>query len=124
MTNASLPATCGAVRHRPTVHPSIDGTGHQAARRSPGRSLTGSGLLRVQGPTASGPGGGTGPVPTQGAISCEAQLQIEYNSHGAFVPGPVQFNSDNVWSYELGEKWRSSNNRITINNTCCLSANP
>lgn len=61
------------------------------------------------------PGGGTGPVPTQGAISCEAQLQIEYNSHGAFVPGPVQFNSDNVWSYELGEKWRSSDNRITIN---------
>ena len=61
------------------------------------------------------PGGGTGPVPTSGPLSCESQLQIEYNSHGAFVPGPLQFNSDSVWSYELGEKWRSSNNRITVN---------
>jgi iron complex outermembrane recepter protein len=61
------------------------------------------------------PGGGTGPVPTSGAESCEAQLQIEYNSHGGFVPGPLAFNSDSVWSYELGEKWRSSDNRITIN---------
>jgi outer membrane receptor protein involved in Fe transport len=61
------------------------------------------------------PGGGTGPVPTQGATSCEAQLQVEYNSHGAFVPGPVQFSSDSIWSYELGEKWRSSDNRLTVN---------
>jgi outer membrane receptor protein involved in Fe transport len=61
------------------------------------------------------PGGGTGPVPTSGPISCESQLQTEYNSHGAFVPGPLQFGSDRVWSYELGEKWRSSDNRVTIN---------
>jgi len=61
------------------------------------------------------PGGGTGPVPTSGPLSCEAQLQVEYNSHGAFVPGPVAFNSDSVWSYELGEKWRSSDNRFTVN---------
>jgi iron complex outermembrane receptor protein len=61
------------------------------------------------------PGGGTGPVPTSGPLSCEAQLQTEYNSHGAFVPGPLAFNSDSVWSYELGEKWRSSDNRVTIN---------
>jgi iron complex outermembrane receptor protein len=61
------------------------------------------------------PGGGTGPVPTQGATSCEAQLQVEYNSHGAFVAGPVQFSSDSIWSYELGEKWRSSDNRLTVN---------
>ena len=61
------------------------------------------------------PGGGTGPVPTSGATSCEAQLQVEYNSHGAFVAGPVQFDSDSVWSYELGEKWRSSDNRVTVN---------
>ncbi|HLW25486.1 MAG TPA: TonB-dependent receptor [Steroidobacteraceae bacterium] len=61
------------------------------------------------------PGGGTGPVPTAGPLSCEAQLQVEYNSHGAFVPGPVAFSSDSVWSYELGEKWRSSDNRITVN---------
>lgn len=61
------------------------------------------------------PGGGTGPVPTQGATSCETQLQTEYNSHGAFVAGPVKFNSDTIWSYELGEKWRSSDNRLTVN---------
>ncbi len=61
------------------------------------------------------PGGGTGPVPTQGATSCEAQLQVEYNSHGAFVNGPVEFSSDSIWSYELGEKWRSADNRLTVN---------
>jgi outer membrane receptor protein involved in Fe transport len=61
------------------------------------------------------PGGGTGPVPTSGPTSCEPQLQVEYNSHGAFVPGPVQFSSDSIWSYELGEKWRSSDNRFTVN---------
>ena len=61
------------------------------------------------------PGGGTGPVPTSGPESCETQLQTEYNSHGGFVSGPVSFNSDSVWSYELGEKWRSSDNRVTVN---------
>jgi iron complex outermembrane receptor protein len=61
------------------------------------------------------PGGGTGPVPTEGPESCEKQLQLEYNSHGGYVAGPIAFNSDWVWSYELGEKWRSSDNRISIN---------
>jgi outer membrane receptor protein involved in Fe transport len=41
--------------------------------------------------------------------------QVEYNSHGAFVNGPVQFSSDSIWSYELGEKWRSADNRLTVN---------
>ncbi len=61
------------------------------------------------------PGGGTGPVPTSGPLSCEAALQTEYNSNGKFVPGPTTFNSDSVWSYELGEKWRSSDNRFSVN---------
>jgi iron complex outermembrane recepter protein len=61
------------------------------------------------------PGGGTGPVPTEGPESCEKQLQLEYNSHGGYVSGPISFNSDWVWSYELGEKWRSSDNRISVN---------
>ena len=61
------------------------------------------------------PGGGTGPVPTSGLTSCEKQLQQEYGSNGAFVPGPLEFNSDRVWSYELGEKWRSSDNRFSVN---------
>src|SRR3984957_11685311 len=60
------------------------------------------------------PGGGTGPVPTSGPLTCEAQLQHEYGST-SFVPGPISFKSDNVWSYELGEKLRLADNRVTIN---------
>jgi outer membrane receptor protein involved in Fe transport len=60
------------------------------------------------------PGGGTGPVPTSGPLSCEAQLQVEYGST-QFVPGPISFKSDSVWSYELGQKLRAADNRITIN---------
>ena len=60
------------------------------------------------------PGGGTGPVPTSGPLSCEAQLQQEYGSK-SYVPGPISFKSDNVWSYELGEKLRLADNRVTIN---------
>jgi iron complex outermembrane receptor protein len=61
------------------------------------------------------PGGGTGPVPTSGPLSCEAQLMIQYGSNGKFVPGPLAFSSDSVWSYELGEKWRSSDGRFSVN---------
>ncbi|HWS63134.1 MAG TPA: TonB-dependent receptor [Steroidobacteraceae bacterium] len=60
------------------------------------------------------PGGGTGPVPTSGPLSCEAQLRQEYGST-SFVAGPISFKSDNVWSYELGEKLRLADNRVTIN---------
>jgi iron complex outermembrane recepter protein len=60
------------------------------------------------------PGGGTGPVPTSGQLTCEPQLQQEYGSK-SFVPGPISFKSDNVWSYELGEKLRLADNRVTIN---------
>ena len=51
----------------------------------------------------------------RGRSRCEEQLQLEYNSNGGFVAGPIAFNSDWVWSYELGEKWRSSDNRISVN---------
>ena len=60
------------------------------------------------------PGGGTGPVPTSGPLSCEAQLQQEYGSSG-FVNGPISFKSDTVWSYEVGEKLRLFENRMTVN---------
>jgi outer membrane receptor protein involved in Fe transport len=60
------------------------------------------------------PGGGTGPVPTSGPLTCEAQLQQEYGSAG-FVPGPISFKSDNIWSYEVGEKLRLADNRVTVN---------
>ncbi len=63
------------------------------------------------------PGGGTGPVPTSGpaSVNCEPQLQIEYGSNGAFVQGPISFKSDNVWSYEAGEKLTLADNRVTVN---------
>jgi len=60
------------------------------------------------------PGGGTGPVPTSGPLSCETQLQQEYGST-SFVNGPISFKSDNVWSYEVGEKLRLADNRVTLN---------
>jgi outer membrane receptor protein involved in Fe transport len=63
------------------------------------------------------PGGGTGPVPTSGpsSVNCEPQLQVEYGSNGAFVQGPISFKSDNVWSYEAGEKWTLADKRVTVN---------
>jgi iron complex outermembrane recepter protein len=60
------------------------------------------------------PGGGTGPVPTSGPLSCEAQLQTEYGST-QFVAGPTAFGADHVWSYELGEKLRAADGRVTVN---------
>jgi outer membrane receptor protein involved in Fe transport len=60
------------------------------------------------------PGGGTGPVPSSGPSSCEKQLQQEYGSNG-FVNGPDSFAADSVWSYELGEKWRSADGRFSVN---------
>jgi iron complex outermembrane recepter protein len=60
------------------------------------------------------PGGGTGPVPTSGPLSCEAELQAEYGST-QFVSGPISFKSDSVWSYEVGEKLRAADNRVTVN---------
>jgi outer membrane receptor protein involved in Fe transport len=62
------------------------------------------------------PGGGTGPVPTTGpqGVNCEPQLQVEYGSKG-FINGPISFSSDSVWSYELGEKWRSADGRFSVN---------
>ena len=65
------------------------------------------------------PGGGTGPVPTSGPLTCEAQLQQEYGST-SFVAGPISFKSDNVWSYELGEKLRLADNRVTVNGSGVL----
>jgi outer membrane receptor protein involved in Fe transport len=48
-------------------------------------------------------------------VNCEPQLQVEYGSNGAFVQGPISFKSDNVWSYEAGEKWTLADKRVTVN---------
>jgi outer membrane receptor protein involved in Fe transport len=60
------------------------------------------------------PGGGTGPVPTSGPLSCEPELMQEYGSTG-FVAGPISFKSDTVWSYEVGEKLSLLDRRMTVN---------
>ena len=79
-------------------------------------SYTFSPDLMVYGTASKGfrPGGGTGPILTSGPASCEANLQSEYGTT-SFVPGPNSFQPDHVWSYELGEKWRGAENRISIN---------
>ena len=58
------------------------------------------------------PGGGNQPIPTAGALGtqCLANLQaIGLNA------APLGFKPDKVWSYELGEKFRSGDGRMTIN---------
>ncbi len=58
------------------------------------------------------PGGGNQPIPTAGTLgtTCLQNLQaIGLNS------APLGFNPDSVWSYELGEKFRNSDGRITLN---------
>jgi outer membrane receptor protein involved in Fe transport len=62
------------------------------------------------------PGGGNQPIPTSGPLGdvCEANLQANHGTT-AFVPAPNSFGPDTVWSYELGEKLRVLDNRITFN---------
>jgi iron complex outermembrane recepter protein len=70
--------------------------------------------LLLYGTVAQGfrPGGGNQPIPTAGALGtqCLANLQaIGLNA------APLGFKPDKVWSYELGEKFRSGDGRMTIN---------
>jgi iron complex outermembrane receptor protein len=62
------------------------------------------------------PGGGTGPVPTTGVLgaTCEANLQAVYGT-SAFVSGPNSYAPDHVWNYEIGEKLRAFDSRLTVN---------
>ena len=62
------------------------------------------------------PGGGNQPIPTSGALgaACEQELMANHGTT-SFVPSPASFGPDDVWSYELGEKWRTSGGRVTIN---------
>jgi outer membrane receptor protein involved in Fe transport len=64
------------------------------------------------------PGGGNQPVPTTGLLgaTCEANLQTNHGTT-SFVPSPVAFGPDTVWSDELGEKWRTLEGRLTINSS-------
>ncbi|MBS0395558.1 MAG: TonB-dependent receptor [Proteobacteria bacterium] len=62
------------------------------------------------------PGGGNQPVPTSGPLGdvCEANLQANHGTT-AFVPSPLTFGPDSVWSYELGEKAQLLDRRLTLN---------
>jgi iron complex outermembrane recepter protein len=64
------------------------------------------------------PGGGNQPVPTSGALgaACEAALQTLYGTT-SFVPAPASFDPDHVWSYEIGEKWRAFDSRLTVSSS-------
>ena len=74
--------------------------------------------LLLYGTVAKGfrPGGANQPIPISGPLgaTCEENLQ---QSHGttAFVPAPLAFGPDTVWSDELGEKATIWQDRLTIN---------
>jgi outer membrane receptor protein involved in Fe transport len=70
--------------------------------------------LLVYGQAAKGfrPGGGNQPIPTTGSLGdqCLANLQaIGVNA------APLGYGPDTVWSYELGEKFRSADGHLTLN---------
>ncbi len=60
------------------------------------------------------PGGGNQPIPTTGQLGteCAANLAAIGVSSGESL---LRFDPDHVWSYELGEKWRSEDGRVTFN---------
>jgi iron complex outermembrane receptor protein len=58
------------------------------------------------------PGGGNQPIPTSGALGSECLQNLQaIGLNGA----PLGFKPDKVWSYELGEKFRDSGGRFTVN---------
>jgi iron complex outermembrane receptor protein len=62
------------------------------------------------------PGGGNSLIPTSGPVgtTCEANLQANFGTT-AFVPAPLTFGPDDVWSYELGEKMKLLGGRVALN---------
>jgi iron complex outermembrane receptor protein len=58
------------------------------------------------------PGGGNQPIPTAGALGTECLANLQAIGLNA---APLGFKPDKVWSYELGEKFRSGDGRMTIN---------
>ncbi len=70
--------------------------------------------LLLYGTVAQGfrPGGGNQPIPTTGALGTQCLANLEAIG---LTSAPLGFNPDKVWSYELGEKFRNSDGRLTIN---------
>ena len=73
---------------------------------------TPSGDLTLYGTIAKGfrPGGINLPLPASGPNSCTNSLQAIGQTSGA-----NGYNGDSVWSYELGEKARLDDDRVTVN---------
>ncbi|MGO9991163.1 MAG: TonB-dependent receptor [Steroidobacteraceae bacterium] len=70
--------------------------------------------LLVYGTASQGfrPGGGNQPIPTAGALGTQCLANLEAIG---LTSAPLGFKPDKVWSYELGEKFRDSDGRVTIN---------
>jgi iron complex outermembrane recepter protein len=57
-------------------------------------------------------GGGNQPIPTSGALGAECLMNLQAIGVNA---APLGYGPDTVWSYELGEKFRSADSRVTLN---------
>ena len=70
--------------------------------------------LLLYGTAAEGfrPGGGNQPIPTSGTLGTQCLQNLQAIGLDA---APLGFKSDNVWSYELGEKFRDGEGRLTVN---------
>jgi outer membrane receptor protein involved in Fe transport len=58
------------------------------------------------------PGGGNQPIPTAGALGTQCLANLEAIG---LTAAPLGFKPDKVWSYEVGEKFRDADGRVTIN---------
>ncbi len=99
-------ATAAASERDQGVNPKLD-LSYQA-----GRNL----LLYTTIAKGFRPGGANQPIPTSGQLGSQCEQDLQQN-HGttAFVNAPAGFAPDDVWSYEIGEKWRTADGRLTIN---------
>jgi iron complex outermembrane receptor protein len=61
------------------------------------------------------PGGGNQPIPTTGALGSGPDGCLANLAAIGLTSAPLGFKPDKVWSYELGEKFRGDDGRITIN---------
>lgn len=58
------------------------------------------------------PGGGNQPVPTAGTLGTTCLQNLEAIGLSS---APLGFKPDKVWNYELGEKFRDADGRVTVN---------
>jgi iron complex outermembrane receptor protein len=58
------------------------------------------------------PGGGNQPIPTTGVLGTQCLANLEAIG---LTSSPLGFKPDKVWSYEVGEKFRGADGRLTIN---------